>query len=412
MISSKELKRRVELDGAYPTAMKLKESLDLGHITYKDFSIKSLWENFLVTKANPKEVGIGAHYLREDSFEIKESGSALAMETDGFDLVTSQVFFNALTTWYDSPDFTVSKLFRVIPSTVYSGDKFGGISQIGELLQPIGETDEPPHAKPNQDKVQGPAQQRFAHILDISKPMVAADRTGEVMFMFESLGENMGIQRELEAVSTLTGIDATKSNNSAYTRTQYNWLGNRYATYNTTSSGLATWVNQAVAPLNGDSGVASLNTLWTLLAKITDPLRQNFPVVTPPGPWSLIVPVDLYFNAVRLKKLLEYRSGTASSNDAIEITAGGFPLVEWNPVQSKWLNYAISQNSSLHTGDWYFGNMSAAFSWQRALDLSRFEAIPGAGYMFTRSLAASYKVEKWETSFAFNPRYAAKATAS
>lgn len=397
LVNNRELRKQVQSEGAYKTAEKLTEAIGKGDLTYRDFSIRALWDNFVTNKSDDKDVA-GSKLIEEKLSE----DSASQTDAGAFALITSQIFFNALTTKYRSADFTISNKFKVIPSTLPRGEKFGGISNVATLLEPVNYGRDLPHLEPTEDFSESPPMQRKGAIVDLTIDMVRADRTGEVTNIFENLGVCAGVNEELEAVQTLADLALTTGAN--YSRTHYKWKNVLYNTYQTSTP----WVN--VVTSNGLVDHNNVNNAYVQLSTILDPYT-GFPTVLGPGPISLVVTPQLLYTAKRIARSTQFRTGTSSSSNDILIT-DGFPPVEFDVVESKYLKYLNDNSNStgLNT-TWFFGQLSEAFSWQRMMDITMSEALPGSYSMWSRGLTASYKFELIQTSYAFNPRYVIKNTA-
>ena len=408
------IRQHVRLEGAAKTAQQMRDSLRNGEIKYADVtSIRGLYESLVVNRADvdrpSKEPFAGSHVLHESLSE--EAASFVSV--DAFGVVAAQLFFNALTTKYNAADYVVKGLFRKIPSSITQGETFGGISNLETILKPLAFGQVAPTLEPTQDYSRSPAQERKAAIVNITMDMMRGDRTAQIMNTFESLGSGMGLNDELEACATLSNQDYNNTGGAqTYNRTYQNWKNTVYATYfSSIVAGTQPWANLITS--NGLVDYNNLNTAWTAIANTLDPYT-NWPI-TIEGKWYLIVPTPLAFTAARIKRSVQFRTGTEATNNSILITApgdSGFP-VDFEVVVSKHL-YQILYNaglvSSAATSYWFFGVPEQAFSWQEMMDIQLNKAIEGAGEMFTRSLAASFKVERVKTSFVFNPRYMTKNT--
>lgn len=391
-----EIKNQIKEVGAKETANRLAAALKSGDLTISDMpSVRTLYECFVHRKGADREIGYGNAVLTEQVDLLTEEAANLT-SVDAFNVITSQIYFNALTTRYNSADFNVSPLFRVIPSNIVSGEKFGGISNINTVLQPTPFGRELPALEPTQDYTMSAPMLQTGALVDINMPMMRADATGEIMSMFEKLGETLGTSRELEAVATLTDL--------ASTRTRLNWKGSSYATYQSSTP----WVN--VVGSNALLTPQSINAAYQALQNITDPYT-GLPVATPPGELTLICTPELLFTANRIKHGVEYRTGGSSGTDfnPTLVSTAQVPEVTFNIVASKYLKYWNDANSGTNT-TWYLGYPGVAFSWQQMYPITVSEALPNAGDMFRRNIAASYKAFRIETAFAFNPRYMVKNT--
>ncbi len=392
-IKERDIKAKIAADGAMATAVHFKEALQKGHIDYKEMpGIRCLYENFMTEKGNDK-LSCGHHILREETL-TEEGGTLTAV--DAFNVITSQIYFNALTTFYNSADFTVQNLFRVIPSNIVSGEKFGGISNLNTAIQPTPFNRELVALEPTQDYTSTPPMRQIGALVDIGLPMMKADATGEIMDMMQRLGSAVGTTRELEAMSVLTDIGSDAS------RTELVWKDTKYSTYQSSTP----WVN--VVGSNALLTLESLNTALQALNNIVDPYT-GLPVVTPPGRLKLIVTPQLAFLADNLKRGTSYRFTGSTTNYSPAETTDATPPHEFDVVVSKYLKYFQEANSGLAT-TWFLGYPDMAFSWQQMYAMNVSEALPNAGQMFRRNIAASYKCFKIETAYSFNPRYMCKNT--
>ncbi len=397
LIKERELKAEIKEKGANAVARRLKEALEAGHLKYTDFSsIKTLYENFVTEKGKDKE-SVGKYVLQESELS-EESGSVTS--TDAFNIVSSQLFFNALTTRYYASDFNVSPLFNLIPSNIVRGDTFAGISNLNVALQPTPEGRQLPSLEPTQDYSKAPAQRQQGACIDITVQMMRSDMTGEIMNMFSELGSALATTRELEAVSTLADVGESSP------RTRYTWKDTQYATYQTATP----WINAVGS--NGLVNYENINAAYQAIQNILDPFT-GLPIATPPGRMVLICCPELLFIAQRLARGIQYRTvaSTANTNTAPLVITDGTPPVEFDVVSSKYLKYTLDA-ASAPTTTWYLCYPQLAFSWQQMLPMTVSEAIPNAGDLFRRNLAASYKAVKIESSYAFNPRYSVKNTVS
>lgn len=394
-IKEREIKAQIKTEGALATAKKLALALEQGHLKYNDFgSLRMLYENFITEKGHDKE-SCGRHVLNEETL-TEEAGSITS--TDAFNIVSSQLFFNALTTMYYASDFNVAPLFRVIPSNVVRGDTFAGISNLNTALQPVPEGRVFPSLEPTQDYSKGPAQQQRGACIDISIQMMRSDQTGEIMDMFQRLGSALATARELEAVSTLADVGESSP------RCRYNWKDTVYGTYQASTP----WINTVGS--NQLVNYENINAAYQAIQNILDPFT-GLPIATPPGRMKLICCPEVLFIAQRLARGIQYRTvgATANTNTAPLVITDGTPPVEFDVVSSKYLKYILDQNS-LPTTTWFMCYPDLAFSWQQMQGMTVSEALPNAGDLYRRNLAASYKAFKIETSFAFNPRYTVKNT--
>lgn len=402
-LTGRELKHMVQRRGANVVADHLIESMRDGTIPYNDMpSIRDLYEALHVRPSKEPCGGtefVGQDLLNAGSISLIESAAEVT-DASSFNFVSGQLFFNALTTRYRSADKTFAPLCRVIPSTVVRGDVFAGVTNLTSALQPVTPGEDFPTVSPSQDYSQGPPQLQRGALVGLTWDIVRGDRTGEIMSVFENLGDAMAATRELEAVGTLVDVDATTllgvtPSPINVTRNRHNWKGTKYATY----QGSTPWVNDIGS--NELISIDKIATAWVALRNQRDPFT-GAPLSWPEGRLKLIVTPELYTKALQLKATMQHRTGTSSTSDTIQIDPGILP-VEFDVVESQWLGYYCDQTSQPKT-TWYFGNPNMAFSCQQMLDVTMAEAVPNTGKLFTANLAAMYRVCDWKTFYAFQPR--------
>lgn len=396
-IKEREIKAQIKSDGAHATARKLKEALEQGHLAYTEFSsIKMLYDNFVTEKGKDKQSC--GHYVLQES-ELSEDAGNIT-DTSGFNVITSQIFFNALSTRYSAADFNIAPLFKMIPSNLPQGDTFGGISNLNEAMQVTPEGRTLPSISPTQDYSRSPPMQQRGSIVNVTIQMMRSDATGQILNIFENLGSALGTARELEACSTV--LDLGESN----PRCRYNWKNVPYQTYGT--SGLP-WVNEVTG--NGLLNYENLQAAWLTQQNILDPYT-NLPVLSPPGRAKLLVTPTNQFIAQRLARGIQYRTSTLTlgTDNSPLVISDGTPPVEFDIVSSKYLSNILANNGGAQT-TWLLCFPDMAFSFQQMQGMTVSEAIPGTGELFSRNLAASYKTFKIESSYCWNPRYSILNTA-
>ncbi len=393
MIKVSDLKKQIKEFGAKATASKLALSVNEGHLPVWDLpSLRTLYECFVTVKKDDYH-SIGNELLYEETLSEE---AAISTSMDAFNILTSQIYFNALTTRYNPAEFNIQGLFRVIPSTLASGEKFGGLSNLNKQLQPVGFGKELPALEPTQDYSASPPMLQHGALVDINLPMMKADASGEIMDMFQHLGDALYTTRELESVAILTDLNST--------RTRYNWKQTSYATYQTSTP----WVNQVGS--NALLTPQSLNAAYQALQNVVDPFT-GLPVVIPPARLKLICTPELEFTASRLKFVTQYRTGGGTNTDFTPtvLSTGDVPGVDFDIVSSKYLKYWNDNNGGTNT-TWYLCYPEIAFSWQQMYPINVSESVPNAGDMFRRNIAASYKAFKIEAGYTFNPRYSIRNT--
>lgn len=410
-IKKRELTQLVEtapekdkFDKTKYAAKKLCESLEKGEIKNEDLSIRDLAETF-ITDRNGNEMG---SYLLQNPSNLREDANAVASLSQ-FSQINGQIFYNELRQAMSLAEFSVHKLFGVIPSTVIDRpEQFAGVSNIG-----VGETQSTgvlatylevedgnafPMAGPNQIFTQAPRQKIYGLQTGVTWAEAAADRTGQILARMRSVAMSMAINREQIACNLV--IDAASMVNN-----RYNYKGVQYATYqnSATNFGAANLVSS-----NGLVDQNNLNSANIALDTMTDP-ETGLPVADF-GNKTLLVTPQLIWTAKRLEVITQLRTGTSSASNTIVLTDRNNQPAEFNVVKSKYLSQAQTAASGLNT-TWFFGDFANTFKYVRAADISVQEAVPLTGTLFSNNLLGLWRAWYCESPFVWEPRYMTQNTA-
>ncbi len=407
LIKEKDLRDEIKAKGHTGAAEHFAKAIKEKELSYLDFpGVRCLYENFINTngQSSGRDILEGYHTVKE------EAGAVTS--TDGYSILTSQLYFDAFTTFYEASDFTIYPLCRSIPSNLPKGEYFGGLTNLNTAIQPVAEGREFISLSPSQDYSKSPSMQNYGATLDVTMQMARADQTGQILNYFERLGSTMGTSKELEAVQALTGIDCANLGLKDATRSRYKWLDSTYDTYNTSlSDTTGGWVNAVGSTklLNWDS----LNTLYQLANNILDPFTK-LPIVTPKGRMKLIVCPELAMMAARLKAGLNYRTvdpATAGTNASPLVVSEVVMPFDFDIVVSKYVKY-VADNNGGSSASWYIAWPEMALSFQTMFPITMAAAVEGTGDLYRRNLAFSYKTYRTETIYVFNPRYLYRANPS
>jgi hypothetical protein len=344
---------------------------------------------------------------------IREEGASTATTMGSFIALTSQLYFNAVVGGYEHADMVVAKTFRTIPSTLLRGEIFAGVGGLAKLLSSTGEGRDLPHLSPTEDYTQTPAQRKVGAVVDVTWELATADRTGEILRNMETLGEAIGVTREMEACGTVLDIDPI-TGASGYVRTRYNWkpqqgVSSTYATY-AASGGVC--VNSQVNILQNQD---SINTAYVLMTKVVDPWT-GLPISMGPGAFKMFVAPDLKFLAQRIARSTQYmttEAGTLNADFAPQVWTDGGTVIDFEVVASAYIGALIDANVAITGGgagyptrqSWWIGKPDRSFCWPTAQELITQDAIPGAGEMFQRVLEKQIRAFDCKTAYCENPRY-------
>lgn len=398
-IKSAKLKSEVLQHGAPVVSSRIVEAIQSNKLGFHDFSIKDLFENLVYQKSKQNEP-IGSQILQEERLH-EESGSFTSF--DAFNIVVSQLLVNLLSTRFNSADFNVQKLFKVVPTNFINGEKLPGISNLGAMTQEQIPGRKLEEIEYTQDYVDTPPHHMYGGLLSLSKQLIASDNTGLVVQTAEKMIDALYMGREYEALTALTGIGTN------YKRYQYKWKGTSYTTYADNSSSHP-WDNLAAS--QSSLTITSLNACMNLLNAIQDPYTGQ-PIAMPTSRLTLIVCPELIFTANNIKRSTQYVTGENSASNYVPQLRSTDPVsslpFDFDIVSSKYLKAHLDNNSTASTG-WWLGWYNDAFSFMQQFAPQADTADMLAGDSFDRVLGAKYRVFRSETAATIEPRYALQAT--
>lgn len=399
-IKNEKLKEEVLKEGAPKTAERLVEAIKSDKLSFHDFSVKSLYENLVYLKNKPKDP-CGVTSLYEERF-VEESGSFTSF--DAFNVVVSQLLVNLLSTRFNSADFSVQRLFKVVPTNFINGERLPGISNLGAMTQPQMPGRKLEEIEFTQDYVDTPPHQQFGGLLSLSLQLIRSDNTGLIVDTASKMIDALYMGREYEALIALTGIG------SGYQRYQYKQKGTAYSATYADNSSSHPWDNLAAS--QSSLTISSLNTCMQLLLNVLDPYTGQ-PIATPTGRLTLIVCPELIFTANNIKRQIQYRTGENSSTNYAPVLTSSDPLgslpFDFDIVVSKYLKKHLDDNTTASTG-WWLGWYSEAFAWMQQFAPQADEANPLSGNMFDNVIGRKFRVFRSETAATIEPRYALQAT--
>lgn len=411
-IKKNEFLNQVKKDGVETTRARLLEALEENAVKPEDISIKQLVEAFVTDK---KGQPIGRDLMNEwdegtKSIRLTEAGANF-VDTGNFAVIFNQYIYNALIPSYTDEAFAVANSFGVIQTSFQNGELIPGISNLGDCGQRIGPGQEFPLAAPTQDYLRTRPLEKYGFRVAIEWESAIHDNSGLLLERCRALGFNLGLSREKQACDVL--IDsATAEKNGNNFRWQaadyrYNWKDKTYATY----QGSTPWINSTGSNTLVDYN--NLNSLWLLLANITDPFTGE-PLRTPAGPAKLFVTQDQYFVAQHIVRTTQIRTniGAPTSVSPLSLDQWNGLIMPVEVVMSKYLKARLTADSARAATEYYMGFPSEAFKWMSYSDVVvEEEAVPGMqGTSFSHHLLTQYRCYRYQAPIVFQPRMIVKST--
>lgn len=355
-------------------------------------SVRRLFEQFvpdgreIVESWNPEYQGHGA--LRMPSTDLMEAGSAVTSAM--FSAINGQIVYSELLDAFDDPAFVFTDIVRSIP-TKYQGERIPGIGRMGNVSEVIPEGNAPPRAGVSADWRDTPITEERGLMIDLTRRAIFFDRTNLLVEQAREIGFWLGYNKEIRL------IDAFIDENT--TAHRYNWKNTVYASYQTSTP----WDN-----------VTASNALvdWTDI----DNARQTLGAIRDPNTGAPIVNVGK--DIVVVDALLWTANRIVSATE-IEVATPGY-AVSTNPTVTKVRNPV--QNARIVSSqlladrlatdtDWFYGDIEKAIEYRENFPLNVEQAPMGAGEMWERGIAISWKATEMGAATVRNPRYVTKSTA-
>jgi hypothetical protein len=405
-----ELRRKLDLDRKQNKEadfwFEVQRDVRSGAIKPQEFSIRSLFENFVENRSDGKPVG------REmvDSFNptrgeartlLEEAGNAVS--TANFSNITGQIMYSTILPRYADRSFIGDKLVTTVPTNL-DGEKIPGVNRIGDEAESVGEGKAYPTASFSEQWINTPQTTKRGMIVPLTAESVFFDKTGMVMENAGEVGYWMGVNKEKRILDMITGITNF-----------YSFMGTAYNTYQSSSP----WVN--VQATNQLIDFVSINAALLLFDKMTDPFTGE-PISIDAN--TMVVPSVLHPTAAALQRATETWANPGSTTDT-PTTAGGTwsthapnpagyksPFGGKEPVsQFEVLSSPLVFARDSSATSWFTGNFKRAFLYMENYPLQVVEAPENNVRQFENDIIAQWKVSERGTVAVRDPRYVVKCTA-
>lgn len=379
----------------------LTEALKARELVTGDFSVRDLFEAFIedgqsiVGQWQSGKGGYGA--------ELLEAGpGAVAVGYSDFSNITGQIFFTEVLDKYEAPEFLFTKEVESKASTIQDLEKIPGVTRIGSTTRGIREGQAYPRYGVGEDYIEVPAKEKDGGIVEVTKEIVAGDKTGVLLERCGELGYWCGYGVEERIIDAV--IDQNAGALSAYQGGhRYTWRGTAYATYQTTTP----WVNVvATNPLTDETAI---DALWQKLVANTDPFTGK-PIIVVPS--VLIVAPDLTFRASRILRATEIRQtapGYATTGSPVQTVSP--PALGGQAVPApKLLTSPILKARLATDTDWFYGNPRKAVRRYYNWDITTAQRSTGTDAEFERDIVMQFKASLKDAVTTVQPRQMGKST--
>ncbi len=391
-----------EREGRARFRQHLAEALESRELRPSDFSIRELFESLV--ENGTSIVGSWQSNRGGHGTELLEAGpGGAAVGYSDFSSITGQIFFTENLEALQNAEFVFSKLIESKASTIQDMERIPGITRLGPTTRGVREGQPYPRYGVGEDYIDAPAKVKDGGIVEVTKEIVAGDKTGVLLERCGEMGYTIGYGIEERTIDAV--IDENDSASGAYQGGhRYTWRGTAYATYQTATP----WINTVgTNPLTDET---SIDALWQALMAITDPFTGR-PVSVPPT--HLIVTPNLAWRASRIVRSTEIRqtapgyATTGSPAQTVSPPALGAMLPGLSLITSPILKARLATDT-----DWFLGNPRKAVRRLYNWDVTTAQRSSGTDAEFERDIVLQYKASLKDTFTTIQPRYMAKSTSA
>lgn len=392
LLSYRDLREEIQHNGSTQTTEYLTELLNKREIRPEDFSIREVAEAYMgrewVDNLHPKR---GRYYDRQALMEADGAAVSFADMSN----VTGQIFFSKVKEAYENEEFVLSDIIPSIQSDILAMELIPSITVPSDEFTVVPEGGEYPNVGIGEDFQHRAAMQKYGSILPVTKECIFSDRTGLLLQNASKLGDALGVRKEKQLCDMLLdenagAISATLGGH------RYFWKNVSYSTYVTTP-----WSNLVTS--NGLVTYLQIEQAWLALVQITDPYTGE-PIRIRPR--HLVVQPTNLMTATRIKRTLNVQThagGYALTGNLADMHAPS-PLNEvvgdLEIVHSQQLAARSARNT-----DWWLGDLTKAFAWYYAWDITEDEAPPNSREAFHRDIVFQKKVSMMSAAATMDPRY-------
>lgn len=354
-----------------------------------EFRIRDIWESFV--DGGREILDIWARDRGDLSMiTLQEAG----VTTLAFARITEKIFGKTVLDAWNDPQFIADQLVRTINTEEIDGEKMGGLSKIGDMIESIGEGMPYPMGGISDEYVETPRTDKYGLLVPVTKEALIKDKTGQLLDRCQTHALALRINKEKRVLDTVCGITTSYRRNG----------GAAQATYGTTHTE-GTFNNQLVNPIADE---ASIQTSDLAFDAITDP-NTGDPITVMPT--TVLCAKDKYNRAFIVFNATEYRE-----------VSGSKTLIYNNPLDMNRINGLRNRENVLtnsyvasrvgNTTTWFRGDFKKAFAYMQVWGITTARAPRNSELEFTNDIVERFKVSERGVPAVMEPRYVQKNTAS
>lgn len=370
---------------------------DLAGYSANEFSVRQIWEAFV---DDGREIlDMWAHEMRgygnqTGIVSLEESG----VTTVAFARITEKIFGDMVLATWAEPIYIADRLVETRPTRYLDGEKMAGLSNIGDMIDEVGEGMPYPMGGVSEEWIETPRTTKYGLIVPVTKEALIADRTGELQDRCQSHARALRVNKEKRVLDTVLGISNTYRRNGGPAQNTYGTTHTQgdFSNLNTSN------------PLDDYSAFETSDNSFNALV---DP-NTGDPITVIP---DTILCADEKRNLANLiKNATEVRITNGST-----LTVAPNPLNLSRPdgitnieevVSNKFVKTRLAAAGGVAT-TWYRGQPRMAFGYAQVWPITTTRAPRDSHLEFYNDIVESFKVSERGVPFVKEPRYMQKNTA-
>jgi hypothetical protein len=374
-INLRELRKRIELDGAERTAAHLTESLKQGDLKPDDFSVRDLAESF-----------VPGGLTQVEQIESLTENAAIS-----FANIVGAVIDTKIKEAYNQEVFAASKLVRTIPTRL-DGEKihtFGAVAD-GDLTLAAG--DLYTSARINADYIETPRTTKHGLIIPVTKEAVFFDQTHHILERAAEVGELLAMNKERRILDMILGISNSYKQNGVAHHTYLSGGANQPWKNLLSGNELLNW--------------ESIEAAEDLFSGMVDPITGN-PILIEPNAVLVMPPKRHLAHRLFYASSVSHEDGSSSTVSTIRN-----PFAKYRLVSSRLGFQRLKTNQGITNPEkiWFLGNFHKAFAYMENWGITVSRSMPGDESDFTQDIVIRFKASERGTPAVIDPRYVVKCT--
>jgi len=374
-INLRELRKRIELDGADRTMQHLTETLKQGDLKPDDFSVRDLAESFMPGGLS----------------QIEQMETLMEDAAIPFANMVGAVIDTKIKEAYTQEIFAASQLVRTVPTRL-DGEKIHTFSTIAnsDLTVTPGGNYTTTHLYA--DYIETPGTTKHGLIIPVTKESVFFDQTHHLLERAAEVGEALALNKERRILDMILGITNTYKQNGTTRNTYY------------AGSSSDPWKN--LLKDNELLNWESIEAAEDVFGEMVDPISGN-PILIEPNT-VLVMPSKRH-----LAHRLFCASSIAYGDESVStVSTIRNPFARYRLVSSRLAYQRLKLQSSITDPEkiWIIGNFRKAFAYMENWGITVTKSMPGSESDFTQDVIVRFKASERGVPAVIDPRYVVKCT--